>query len=200
MSLDERLFSRERLQSWRELAERMGGEFQESAWAAGQVRISYRQWPLVLSTYRRPGHDFQYDTHVLVPFRAARSQHFALARRGLLSKAFEWLGFKGRKTGNALFDESYRLSAAPEEFLDVFLGREDLLKAVWALQPEGVYVLDSDFYHSFPSEHDLVDIVLRGAVSELPVLERALGLGALLVDLLEARGIASAEPPSEIYA
>ena len=194
-----RWFGPSRKELWTQLADKIGGEYVESRWGAGdKVVATHGQWTLTLDTFIVPaGKAMIPFTRLRAPYINPEGFHFKIYRRGAFTELGKMLGMQDIEIGTEPFDHDFVIKSNDEERVKIMLADPELRRRL-SEQPEvSLEVKDSEgwFGPSFPDDVDELYLAVGGFIKDVAVLEGWFELFAAMLDRLCDIGSAYADDP-----
>jgi hypothetical protein len=194
-----RWFGPSKAELWRQLADRVGGEYVESNWGTGdKVVATHGQWTFTLDTYVVPAGEAPIMfTRLRAPYINPESFRFHIYRRGFFTELRKMLGMQDIEIGAEPFDHEFVIKSNDEERVKLLLADPELRRQLSALPEVSLEVKDSEgwFGPSFPDDVDELYFNVAGIIKDVPMLEGVFDLFATTLDRLCEIGSAYADDP-----
>jgi hypothetical protein len=194
-----RWFGPSKAELWRQLADKIHGEYIESRWGTGdKVVATHGQWTFTLDTYVVPaGKTIIMFTRLRAPYVNPEGFRFHIYRRGFFTDLGKRLGMQDIEIGAEPFDHDFVIKSNNEERVKMLFADPELRRQLSA-QPElSLEVKDSEgwFGPSFPDDVDELYFSVAGIIKDVAVLQGLFELFATTLDRLCDIGSAYADDP-----
>lgn len=191
MGVMRKWFGASKAEMWRQLAERMGGEYQGkgSWWSGDAVTVSHGEWSIRLDTYAvHTGKVTMIFTRLRAPYANAEDFRFRIARAGFASALLTALGAQDIETGYETFDEEFVIKSNDEERVKQLLRNPRIRELLQSL-PQVGFAVDpgGDRWWSsnkLPDGVDELQFVISGVEKNVDRLEAMFELLAETLDEL----------------
>jgi hypothetical protein len=194
-----RWFGPSKTELWRQLADKIGGEYVESNWGTGdKVVATHGQWTFTLDTYVVPaGKTIIMFTRLRAPYINPEGFRFHIYRRGFFTELGKKLGMQDIEIGAEPFDHDFVIKASDEERVKMLFADPELRRQLSALPEVSLEVKDSEgwFGPSFPDDVDELYFNVAGIIKDVTVLQGVFELFATTLDRLCDIGSAYADDP-----
>lgn len=200
MTILRQLFGPSQEGIWRQLAEQIGGDYEDRGfWRGGQVvRAHVGEWTVSLDTYAvHTGTVTMLYTRLRAPFVNADSFRFQVAREGFFWKVGKVLGARDVEVGIEEFDRDFVIRGNDESRLRSLFADEKV-RALLQAQPEVHFEVKDDegwFGTHFPDGVDELCFEAHGVVKDVNRLRGLFDLFAATLNRLCEIGSAYQSTP-----
>ncbi len=144
--------------SWPELAEELGGEYEEGPWYHQHlIHVPHRHWTITLDTYvsttvdQSEHEDHVVYTRVRAPYVTRDRFRLRVHREGFWSKIGKLLGMQDIEVGHGTFDEKFVVKSNREDLVVQFFDDERIRQLL--LEHPTIYLEVGDAEGRFRKEH-----------------------------------------------
>ena len=200
MSLKQRLFGPSKKEIWKQLSERMQGQFVEGGfWKGDKVIVEHGGWALTLDTFAvSTGKVTIVYTRMRAPFVNPSGFRFQVYRRSVFSGIAKFLGMQDVEIGDPSFDADFIIKSEDESRIRQFLANERIREIISRQKDVNFAVKDDEgwFGTKFPDGVDELYFVVVGVVKDIDRLALLYELFTETLDELCRMGAAVDTPPN----
>ena len=182
------LFGPSKEEIWAQVAERIGGEFEEGGfWGKDELHFEHRDWVITLDTYtvRRKNSSRTY-TRMRAPFINPENFYFEVYQEGLFSPLGRMLGMQDVEVGYSEFDADFVIKGNSEKRLKALFDDKMLRQRLSMLPSVQFKVKEDDgwFSQKFPDGVDELYFVTGRVVRDQETLQNLFALFAITLNRL----------------
>lgn len=160
---------------WKQLCDKIGGEFIESrAWSGGKVVAKVNDWTVTLDTHRfDTQHDHFFCTRIRAPYVNKDGFRFTIYRKGIFSGIKKLFGMQDIEVGYPEFDEKFIIKGNNEDKVKSLFSNLRIRELIQA-QPSIYFEVKDDegwFSESFPDGVDELYFMVPEEIRDISRLE-----------------------------
>lgn len=201
MSLLRKLFGPSKREIWKQLSEKIDGEFVEGGWfKQDAVVVKHKEWTIILDTYIvSTGKSSITYTRIRAPYINKDGFRFTIYRRTFFSEIGKFFGMEDVEIGtDEGFDYDFIIKGNDHYKLWKFFSNERI-RYLMKQQPQikiTVQRATSDHFGSFPKNVDEVEFKIVGVMKNIEHLHLLFDLFAEMLDHLCHINAAYEEDPT----
>lgn len=188
MGLMRELFGPSRDEIWRQLAQEVGGQFNEGGWFGTDfVQVNYGDWTVTLDNFTvSTGKSSTTYTRIRAPFINRDGFRFTLYRSGFFTGLGKYFGMQDLEVGDPLFDERFVIQSNNPQKVGALLASPRIRELLMLQSQVGFSVQDDEgwFGAKFPDGVDQIYFQIHGVLTDLNQLRNAFDLFAELLNRL----------------
>ncbi len=181
------LFGPSRKEVWKQLADKLQGEYSHSFWKGDKIAVDVGQWTITLDTYTvSTGQSAIVYTRMRAPYVNPDQFRFTIHRAHLFSSLGRWLGMQDIPVHVQPFDKDFVIKSNDEEKIRLLLA-DPTIRELIAHQPRIRLAVKDDegwFGADFPDGVDELYFEAAGVIKDPDLLYKLYELFAAVLDRL----------------
>ena len=200
MNLSRRLFGPSKKEIWKQLSERVHGQFVDGGfWKGDKVIAEHGGWALTLDTFAvSTGKVTIVYTRMRAPFVNPSGFRFEVYRKSVFSGIAKFFGMQDLEIGDPLFDADFIIKSADESKIRQLLANERIREIIARQKDVNFAVKDDEgwFGTKFPEGVDELYFAVVGVIKDIDRLALLYELFTETLDELCRIGAAVDTPPN----
>ena len=200
MSLRHRIFGPSKKEIWKQLSDRVHGQFVDGGfWKGDKVIVEHGGWALTLDTFAvSTGKVTVVYTRMRAPFVNPSGFRFEVYRKSVFSGIAKFFGMQDVEVGDPLFDHDFIVKSEDESRIRLLLANARIREIIAKQKDVNFAVKDDEgwFGTKFPDGVDELYFVVVGVIKDIERLALLYELFTETLDELCRIGAAVDTPPN----